>query len=205
MPVKESSDELNPAVVTTSAFIAHAPRRRWRPGDYMALAIATCGVGYLPVAPGTFGSAVGVGLYLLFNALGARFVTAYGLQHAWSPAMLESLRTSSLLLIVIALTLVGIWAASRAERLMGRKDPGAVVIDEVAGQLITFLFMPFNAGLWAIVAGFLAFRAFDIWKPYPIRRLEALESGLGVMADDLLAGAYAATLMSLLTSIYPLV
>ena len=62
--------------------------------------------------------------------------------------------------------------------------------------------MPFNAGLWAIVAGYLAFRTFDIWKPYPIRRLEALESGLGIMADDVLAGAYAATLMSLLTSIY---
>jgi phosphatidylglycerophosphatase A len=83
-----------------------------------------------------------------------------------------------------------------------RKDPGAVVIDEVAGQLITFLFVPRDAGLWALVAGFFAFRLFDIWKPYPISRLESLESGLGVMADDVLAGAYAATLMALLTSVY---
>src|SRR2546423_5948718 len=105
--IKESSDELNPAVVTTSAFIARAPRR-WAAGDYTALAIATCGVGYLPVAPGTFGSAVGVGLYLLFNALGARLF-AYGLQHAWSPSILQSPCTSSLLLIVISLTLVCIW------------------------------------------------------------------------------------------------
>ncbi len=67
---------------------------------------------------------------------------------------------------------------------------------------MTFLFVPWNAGWWAVVAGFLAFRLFDIWKPYPIRRLESLESGLGIMADDVLAGVYAATLMSILTSVY---
>ena len=201
MPIKESSDELNPAVVTTSAFIAQAPRRRRTPGDYVALAIATCGVGYLPLAPGTWGSMVGIGLYLLLHAASAE-VFRRAVAHGWSVPPLESLRTTFMLLLIMCITIAGIWAASRAERLMGRKDPGAVVIDEVAGQLITFLFVPFNAGLWAIVAGFLAFRVFDIWKPYPIRRLEALESGLGVMADDVLAGAYAATLMSLLISIH---
>jgi phosphatidylglycerophosphatase A len=118
---------------------------------------------------------------------------------------LESLRTTFMLVMLIVLAIGGIWAASRAERLLGRKDPHAVVIDEVVGQLITFLFVPFDAGLWAIVAGFIAFRLLDIWKPYPIHRLEALESGLGIMADDVLAGAYAATLMSLLTSIYLLI
>jgi phosphatidylglycerophosphatase A len=70
--------------------------------------------------------------------------------------------------------------------------------------LIAFLFLPLNAAWWAIIAGFLAFRLFDIWKPYPIRHLESLESGLGIMADDVLAGVYAAILMSLLVSIYPL-
>jgi phosphatidylglycerophosphatase A len=59
--------------------------------------------------------------------------------------------------------------------------------------------------MWAILAGFVAFRAFDIWKPYPIRRLEALASGLGIMADDILAGAYAAILLSLLFTIHLLV
>jgi phosphatidylglycerophosphatase A len=67
--------------------------------------------------------------------------------------------------------------------------------------LITFLFVPWRAGAWAVLAGFVAFRLFDIWKPYPIDRLESLKSGLGVMADDVLAGAYAAVLMSLLTSL----
>jgi len=68
--------------------------------------------------------------------------------------------------------------------------------------LIAFLFVPINAGWWAVVAGFVLFRLFDIWKPYPIRRLEMLESGLGVMADDVLAGVYAAIVMSLLVSVH---
>ena len=197
--IKESSDELNPPVVTTGIPLARIP---WKRGarDWLALAVATCGVGYLPLAPGTWGSAVGVGLYLLVNALGVRLV-AYGSSRGWSASALGSSRMSGLLLIVFALTLAGIWAATRAERLLGRKDPGAVVIDEVAGQFMTFLFVPADAGGWAILGGFLAFRAFDIWKPYPIRRLESLESGLGIMADDLLAGAYAGALMSLLITI----
>ena len=199
--VKESSDETKArGAVVTQAFIARAPRRR-SVRDRLALGIATCGVGYMPVAPGTWGSAVGVGIYLL-----GRWASAWGFAYAegrgWSVPPLEAFRTTFILAVLIALTIVGIWAATRAEPLLGRKDPGPVVIDEVVGQLITFLFVPFYAGLWAIVAGFLAFRLFDIWKPYPIRRLEALESGLGIMADDVLAGAYAATLMSLLTSIY---
>ena len=198
--VKESSDELNQPAVVTRAFIARAPRQRTA-RDRLALAIATVGVGYMPVAPGTWGSAVGVGIYLLARGSSAEGF-AYAVARGWSVPPLESFRMTFMLVMLIAITIVGVWAASRAESLLGRKDPGAVVIDEVAGQLITFLFVPFNAGLWAIVAGFLAFRTFDIWKPYPIRRLEALESGLGIMADDVLAGAYAATLMSLLTSIY---
>jgi phosphatidylglycerophosphatase A len=102
---------------------------------------------------------------------------------------------------VLVVALVGTWAATRAEKLLGKKDPGAVVVDEVAGQLIAFLFVPWRAGTWAVVAGFVAFRLFDIWKPYPVRRLEDLGGGLGIMADDCLAGFYAAALMSLLVSI----
>lgn len=198
--VKESSDELNPPAVVTRAFIARAPQRRTA-RDWLALAVATVGVGYMPVAPGTWGSAVGVGIYLLVRGASAQ-VLAYAVARGWSVTQFESFRMTLLLVIVIAITFAGIWAASRAESLLGRKDPGAVVVDEVAGQLITFLFVPFDAGLWAIFAGFLAFRTFDIWKPYPIRRLESLEAGLGIMADDVLAGAYAAALMSLLTSIH---
>ena len=197
--VKESSDELNPTVVVTEAFIARAPRRRtWR--ESAALGIATCGVGLLPVAPGTWGSAFGVGLYLLARA-GSTEVFAYATARGMSLPPLEAFRTTFVLVLIIGVTLAGTWAATRVESVMKVKDPGVVVIDEVAGQLITFLFVPWDSGAWVIVAGFLAFRVFDIWKPYPVRRLESLESGLGVMADDVLAGAYAATLLSLLTSI----
>ncbi len=198
-PLKESSDEFSPPGVTR-AFVA--PPGRQRSGrDTLALAIATCGVGYMPLAPGTWGSAVGVGVYLFLRAASDEVFT-FATQRGWSLPPLEAFRTTFELVMLIGIIIVGIWASSRAEPLLGRKDPGAVVIDEVAGQLIAFLFVPWDAGLWAVVAGFLAFRIFDIWKPYPIRRLESLESGLGIMADDVLAGAYAATLMSLLTSIY---
>lgn len=197
--VKESSDELNPSVVTYAA-IERAPRRR-SPSDHAALALATCGVGFLPVAPGTWGSLVGVGLYLASRSLSLRAFAAAE-AGGWSLPPLEAWRTTCVLLVLTVLTLAGVWAASRAESLLRRKDPGAVVIDEVVGQLLTFVFVPAGAGMWAIMAGFLAFRVFDIWKPYPVRRLEALESGLGVMADDVLAGFYAATVMSLLTSVY---
>lgn len=198
--VKESSDELNPAEVLPVAVIENPPRRVTA-RDTLALAIATCGVGYAPIAPGTWGSAVGVGLYLLARAASWQ-ITVYASAHGLSVTPLESFRTSLVLIFLIALTAVGIWAATRAEPLLGRKDPGPVVIDEVVGQLITFLFVPFNAGWRVVIVGFLMFRLFDIWKPYPIRRLEALESGLGIMADDVLAGIYAAIVMSLLTSFY---
>lgn len=187
-------------MVTKGVVLARGAGKRTA-GDWVALGVATCGVGYLPLAPGTWGSMVGVGLYLLFDALCVR-LNAQGVSRGLSGAALTSLRTSALLLLVSALSLVGIWAATRAEGLLGRKDPGAVVVDEVAGQFLTFLFVPLDGGAWIILAGFLAFRAFDIWKPYPIRRLEALASGLGIMADDLLAGAYAATLVSLLVTIH---
>lgn len=211
--VKESSDELNPSVVTT-AFIGRVPRERGV-RDYLALGVATCGVGFIPLAPGTWGSLVGVGLYLLFNSLSNAWLTPdpswlADLNGAAAPSLnlmtgalrVLFLRTTALLIIIAAVTFSGIWAATRTERVTGRKDPGIVVVDEVAGQFITFLFMPWDSPAWMLVTGFVLFRVFDIWKPYPIRRLESLEAGLGIMADDVLAGLYAATLMSLLTSIY---
>ena len=198
--IKESSDELNPPVVTMGGGIRRAKGRK-SPRDYLALALATWGVGFLPGAPGTFGSIVGVGIYLLVRLVSAQLF-AFATTPGWSLLLLESLRMTFMLLLIATLAVVGVWAASRTEKLLGRKDPGAVVVDEVVGQMITFLFVPFTSGLWTIIIGFLAFRLFDIWKPYPIRRLEALDAGLGIMADDVLAGAYAAILMSLVTSIY---
>jgi phosphatidylglycerophosphatase A len=200
--VKESSDEFNPPVVTSAVSIAKRARSRTFK-DYLALALSTWGVGFIPGAPGTFGSAVGVGIYLLVSSVSAQ-VFAAGAAKGWSPELLASLRMTFMLLLVTVLTIVGVWAASQTEKLLGRKDPAIVVADEVAGQLIAFVFVPFNAGWWVIIAGFVSFRLFDMWKPYPIRRLEMLDSGLGIMADDVLAGIYAAIVLSLLVSIYSL-
>jgi phosphatidylglycerophosphatase A len=199
--IKESSDAIDQPVVETAHIVV--PARRRTAADYLAVAVATCGVGFIPVAPGTWGAGVGVAIYLgLGSAAGALVADAASRGFGNSALPLQQMLTTLLLIAIVVFSLAGTWAATRSERLLGRKDPGAVVVDEVAGQLITFLFVPWGTGPWAVVAGFLAFRLFDIWKPYPINRLEALESGLGVMADDVLAGAYAATLMSLLTSIH---
>jgi phosphatidylglycerophosphatase A len=173
------------------------------PKDYLALALATCGVGYFPIAPGTWGSMVGVGLYLVIwgnvgqvlasNALAKRLTTLY----VFTPQL------AVMLVVIFVVTMIGIWAATRTEKLQRKKDPSIVVIDEVAGQMIALLSGPFWIHTWwSILTAFLLFRAFDIWKPYPIRRLEGLESGLGIMADDVAAGAYALIVNSVLITAY---
>ena len=169
--------------------------------DYVAFGLATCGVGYMPVAPGTWGSIVGVGIYLFALEASKRFAVWAEERHLTN-ALLESSRMSFTLIFLIALFLIGVWAATRVEKLTGKKDPSIVVIDEVVGQLITFLFVPAQLGWWSVVLGFLAFRVADIWKPYPTHKFEALPSGLGAMADDAMAGFYAAAFMSLVSSIY---
>jgi phosphatidylglycerophosphatase A len=95
------------------------------------------------------------------------------------------------LIFLVIFCLVGIWASGRSIPLLGNEDPSEAVVDEVMGQLITFCFIPFGVGWPFILAGFLLFRLFDIWKPYPIRDLEILPGGLGICADDIVAGVYA--------------
>lgn len=142
----------------------------------LALVVATAAYsGYIPVAPGTAGSVVGLIVFALVRALGGP--------------------TIELLTIVVVAT-IGIWAASEAERHYGRSDPGAIVIDEVAGMLVTLCWLPVS---WVgAVIGFLAFRAFDIVKPFPGRAAERLPRGWGVMADDIIAGVYAHLALRLL-------
>jgi len=201
MAIKESSDELNSEGVT-SATVGSAPRRK-SASDYLALAFATCGVGYFPIAPGTMGSLVGVALYLTIWAGVDRILTSNALAKRLTALYVFTPQLAFMLVVIFLLTMAGIWAASRAERLLRTKDPPAVVVDEVAGQMIALLSGPFWLhSWWSVITAFLLFRLFDIWKPYPIRRLERLESGLGIMADDVLAGAYALIVNSVLISVY---
>lgn len=195
---KETSDSINAGTAMASAEISLSGNRQ-SVADYVALALATFGVGFIPIAPGTWGSAVGVALFWAVAALGSWVFSAgtlYGIGFVSEVAV----RNLVLLVAIAIVTFSGIWAASRVERSTGRKDPGIVVVDEVAGQLIVYLLLPISFGPWTLVAGFIAFRVFDIWKPYPIRNLEKLESGLGIMADDILAGVYAAVLLLFLTT-----
>jgi phosphatidylglycerophosphatase A len=134
----------------------------------IVLFVATgAGSGYAPIAPGTAGSAVGLLLY----------------------ALLVQLPGPGFVLAVAATTLVGIWAAGRAEEEFGKKDDGRITVDEVAGMLVSLVALPVR--LDVAVAAFFLFRFFDIAKPPPVRGLERLQGGVGVVADDLVAGLYA--------------
>lgn len=202
--VKESSDELNPPVETAATDVA--PKEKRSALDILALAVATCGVGYFPIAPGTLGSMVGIAVYLPIYAWSYQLLEANALKRRLSLIEIYAPQLALMLIIILLVTVAGIWAASRAEKLVRKKDPSIVVIDEVAGQMIALLSVPaFFPGWWPVLTAFLLFRLFDIWKPYPIRRLEALESGLGIMADDVLAGVYALIVNSVLISGFLLV
>lgn len=147
----------------------------------LAVFIATFGyVGYFPIAPGTAGSLAALALYALVRWAGTPAVE---------------------LVTIIAVLAIGIWAATGTERALARKDPGPVVIDEVLGMLITLAFLPLS--LWGIAAGFLIFRLFDVIKPFPAGRLEHLPAGLGIMADDAMAGVYAHLALRIAVMIAP--
>jgi len=147
----------------------------------VALFVATgAGSGYGPIAPGTWGSAVGVLLFLGFAALGPWLY----------------------LLTVLALLSLGVWASDEAERVFEKKDDGRIVVDEVVGQLLTlapFVVFGIPAGFWWLVTGFVVFRCFDIWKPGPVRWAErSFQGGAGVMLDDVVAGLFGAAVMAVL-------
>ena len=147
----------------------------------LALLVATGGyVGYVPIAPGTFGSALGLALLCGIRTVG--------------DGRLEVL----VIMLVLAL---GVWSGTAAERHTGRTDPGIVVIDEVAGMLMTMLLIPVTA--ISTFTGFLVFRALDILKPWPARRLEGLPGGFGIMADDAMAAVYGNLVMHGLRAVAP--
>jgi phosphatidylglycerophosphatase A len=149
--------------------------------ERLAYFIATAGfVGRVPIAPGTAGTVAGLAIYAMVRL--------------WGGIEAET--------VAIVLTFVlGIWSAQVAERLLGGKDPGPVVIDEVLGMLITVAFLDVNV-LGGLV-GFCLFRIFDVIKPFPAARLEHLPGGFGVMMDDAMAAVYSHGVMRVLVAFYP--
>ena len=147
----------------------------------LGLLLATCGyVGHVPLAPGTAGTLVGVAVF-------------YGLRAFGGPVAEPT--------AIVILFAVGVWASGVAERHWQRTDPGPVVIDEVVGTLLTLLWLPLT-GLGVFV-GFLVFRVLDVVKPWPADRFESLHGGLGVMADDAMAGVYGHLLLRLMIALAP--
>jgi phosphatidylglycerophosphatase A len=148
-----------------------------RPG--FTVWVATCGgIGYFPVAPGTLGSALGVGLVVVLGRL--------PIGRLWL--------TASVFAAAAAIFVLGVWASGRAEKFFGRVDPPPVIIDEVVGQMITLLARP--QGSWKfLLAGFVLFRALDVVKPFPARRAEKAPGGWGIMSDDVIAGGYGVVLL----------
>ncbi|MCX5697613.1 MAG: phosphatidylglycerophosphatase A [Candidatus Omnitrophica bacterium] len=135
--------------------------------NFLVKAVTTFfGVGYLPFMPGTFGSATGIILYYLLKSN----LYAY-------------------LVVVLILLILGLLLGKEAENIFRRKDPPQVVIDEVAGMLISLAFLPSSVML--VVVGFLLFRILDTLKPFPAGRIQDLHGGAGIMADDIVAGLYA--------------
>jgi phosphatidylglycerophosphatase A len=137
-----------------------------------------CYAGYVPVASGTFGSLVAIPLCYLLS----RFSPVYGI------------------LILVLFTGFAVWITGKAERIFNKKDSGFIVIDEMAGLLVTLFLIPWSVK--SVVIGFFLFRLMDIAKPFPIRRLETrLPGGWGVVGDDLLAGVYANVALRLAVSL----
>jgi phosphatidylglycerophosphatase A len=136
--------------------------------DRVGVFVATCGyLGYVPVAPGTFGSAAGLVVFAAVRATGSTEVE---------------------LAIIAVLFAIGIWSGTVAERQFGGVDPAPVVIDEVVGMLMTLALLQVN--VTGAIVGFLVFRVLDVIKPWPSGGFEKLPGGLGVMADDGMAAIY---------------
>jgi phosphatidylglycerophosphatase A len=135
--------------------------------------VATCGyLGYVPIAPGTFGSAAGLAVFVAVRSTGSVTVE---------------------LATIVILFAIGIWSGTVAEHHFGGVDPGPIVLDEVVGMLITLALLPVN--VTGAIVGFLVFRVLDVIKPWPSDGFEKLPGGLGVMADDGMAAVYGNLMM----------
>ncbi|MFH1281870.1 MAG: phosphatidylglycerophosphatase A [Candidatus Omnitrophota bacterium] len=136
-------------------------------GDFFVKAISTVFfIGYLPLVPGTFGSIAGVGLFYLLR--GTTLINYF--------------------LFIFGIVILGLMTGGQMEKLLNKKDPGCIVIDEVAGMLIALSFIPYDFKL--IFLAFLVFRVLDTFKPYPAGKLQHLSGSAGILTDDLIAGIY---------------
>jgi phosphatidylglycerophosphatase A len=130
------------------------------------------GIGYFPAAPGTVATIAGIGAVFIFKDTGLLYAA-----------------------VIVALFFIGLAASTYLEEALGEKDPGIIVIDEVVGIMIALAGLPFG---WPIaICGFFLFRAFDMFKIYPINKLESLPAGWGVMLDDVMAGVYTNIVLSI--------
>jgi phosphatidylglycerophosphatase A len=191
------------------------------PKPRLALLVASVGgLGYIPIAPGTFGSVAGLVLVAL-PLLASIRATHVGGPFGVAEIVVGRPRVDAILLldflIAVVTAAMGVWSADRAAQFWQRKDPQQVVIDEVSGQHLAVV-LGLAAPLWRkpapmvwenagamgrmafdsllswkyLLVGFILFRVFDIWKPFPARQAESLPGGWGIMADDWVAGVYAA-------------
>lgn len=146
----------------------------------LIMAIATgCFVGYLPIAPGTWGSALAIPIHFLLIRLSAQYYFAA-------------------LVIIFVISVV---TAGSAEKIIDRKDPGVIVIDEIIGMLITLINAPNNILVW--ILGFFIFRFFDILKPFPIGVIDRrINGGIGIVMDDVLAGVYSLIVLQIICRIF---
>ncbi|MEW6516685.1 MAG: phosphatidylglycerophosphatase A [candidate division FCPU426 bacterium] len=145
----------------------------------LALWVASVlGVGYAPWASGTVASAVALLPYWLLRG------------HPWLYAA-----------ALLAVSAVGVWSATLAERVLNEKDSHKIVIDEIAGMLLAAAYLPWHP--FYPLAAFFLFRLFDVWKPWVIRRVQAWPGGWGVMADDVLAGIAANVLLQIASVMLP--
>jgi len=125
-------------------------------------------IGYLPIAPGTWGSLAALLIWY---------------------AIVSYISSITLIALIVIIFVFGVYTSSETEGILGKKDPSIIVIDEWVGQWIALMFLP-KSFVWGIVA-FAFFRLFDIWKPFPINKLDNIKGGYGIMLDDVLAGVYA--------------
>jgi len=147
----------------------------------LSVAVATGGyIGKIAFAPGTFGSLPGLLLY-------------------W---VMAQMHTGYAVVLTLAVIAAAVWSAGRAEAVMGQKDPGAIVIDEIAGMAVVFVGLPLS---WPLaVSGFVLFRIFDIIKPFPVGWLERrFDGGLGVVIDDVAAGLICRVILAAALAVLP--